>query len=83
MTKKSFAAIKSAQETMAKIEELAEQVMHKPTSAYSVMKEIKAISGKWNGDFADVDPAWQPPQKAQPQPNLRQSAMALGAFVQG
>lgn len=82
MTRKSFAAIKSAQEMMAKIEELAAAVEHKPTTAYRTMKEIKALAAKWNADFQDCDPAWQPPQKAAAPSAARQNAIALGAFVQ-
>ena len=84
MTKKAFASIKSAQEVMAQIEQLAEQVAHKPTTAYATVKQIKELASKWNNDFQDVDPAWQPPknQNQQTPANARQSAVALGAFVQ-
>lgn len=83
MTKKSFAAIKSAQEVMCQIQQLAEAVAHKPTTAYATMKQIQELAAKWNADFGDVDPAWRPPQKETPQPNARQQAIALSAFVQG
>lgn len=82
MTKKSFAAIKSAQEIMSKIQEMSEEASHKPMTAFSTLKEILSMVEKWNADFQDCDPAWQPPQKNMQNGDVRQSAVALGAFVQ-
>lgn len=80
MSRKNFAAIKSAQEIMQQIQEMTESVLHKPTSAFANIKEINERVSKWNSDFGDCDPAWVPPTNAQP--SARQSAIALGAFVQ-
>lgn len=85
MTRKCFAAIKSGQENMDAIEKLAQDVIHKPTAAYAAVKEILALASKWNGDFGDVDPAWQPSDRnaqAPSQYNPKQRAMAMGAFIQ-
>lgn len=81
MTKKCFAAIKSAQEDMKQIEELLDDVMHSPTKAYGTAKAVKEIAAKWNNDFADVDPTWQPPEKTTAANAV--GAKRLGAFVQG
>ena len=80
MTRKSFAAIKSAQEVLAKIQALADEAAHKPTSACKNAKEIVELASGWNKDFADCDPAWQAPQRATT--NGHTNAVALGAFVQ-
>ena len=80
MSRKNYAAIKSAQEIMADIQKMTEGVLHKPTSAFSNIKEINARVSKWNSDFGDCDPSWAPSANAQP--SARQSAIALGAFVQ-
>ena len=80
MTRKSFAAIKSAQEALKLIHELAEEAAHKPMVACKNAKQISAIAAKWNADFADCDPAWQAPQRAVN--NGHANAVALGAFVQ-
>ena len=80
MTRKSYAAIKSAQEALAKIFELAEEAAHKPTTACKNAKEIATLAGKWNSDFADCDPAWQAPQRTTT--NGHANAVALGAFIQ-
>ena len=80
MTRKSYAAIKSAQEALAKIYKLAEEAAHKPMTACKNAKEMSAIAKKWNDDFADCDPAWQAPQRATT--NGYANAVALGAFIQ-
>lgn len=80
MSKKNYAAIKSAQEIMKQIQDMTESVLHKPTSAFANIKEVNALVTKWNTDFGDCDPAWVPPTTTQP--SARQSAIALGAFVQ-
>ena len=79
MSKRNFAAIKSAQETMKELEALAEAATHAPTTAFKTLKEVLAKTQKWNKDFGSCDPAWMPPT---PEPSVRQTAMALGAFVQ-
>lgn len=80
MTRKQFAAIKAAQETMAAIQDLAEAVKSKPTTAYATTKQVAELAAKWNHDFKDCDPGWKP--QVQQQSNAIQRAQALGAFVQ-
>ena len=66
MTRKQFACIKSAQEIMAQIQKLTEQTAHDPAGAPRAVNAIHEMAVKWNHDFADVDPAWQPPQEQVP-----------------
>lgn len=58
MTKKCFACIKSAQETMDNILNLTESAMNQPMTALKTLVRINEIAKKWNADFGDVDPAW-------------------------
>lgn len=81
MTKKCFAAIKSAQETMKEIETMANETLHSPPRAYSTVKSVLSLVEKWNADFGDVDPAWSP-APVKEQEDTETSAKKLGAFVQ-
>lgn len=75
MTRKSFAAIKSAQDIIPKIQALA------ASGAEDALEKIQALAAKWNHDFADCDPYWKPDASANAsQP--RENAIALGAFIQ-
>lgn len=82
MTKKCYAAIMSAKENMAKIENMIGDVMHSPTRAYSTLKTVLEIVEKWNKDFGNCDPNWQPTEKETPNAASKNNVMALGAFVQ-
>ena len=62
MTKKQFAALCSAKETMQQINDLLAGV--KVTNAYNTNKAIGVITEKWLKDFADTDPRWMPDNAA-------------------
>lgn len=79
MTSRNYAAIKSSQDNMKAIEQMAEEAMHAPTTAFKTLKDILSMAQKWNHDFANCDPGWRPPV---PNNGVRQNAVALGAFVQ-
>ena len=86
MTRKQYAAIKSAQETMNQIQTIVDAVAHAPTTAFSAAKQVAELAAKWNHDFKDCDPSWQVPQaQAQNQgqaplniPDARRTAMSSG-----
>ena len=83
MTKKCFAAIKSAQETMKYIEKAAKDALAQPDRTYAALNDIFTSAEKWNADFSDVDPAWQPPEPAkEPQEDPMAEAKRLSAFIQ-
>ncbi len=81
MTKKCFAAIKTAQETMEYIETRAKDVLQHPERAFAALSDILAKAEKWNADFGDVDPAWQPPD-ANEQADTESQTKKFGAFIQ-
>lgn len=58
ISKKAYAAIKTAQDDMAKIQALAAEL--KVTNAYKTAQAMAEIANKYMADFADVDPAWTP-----------------------
>ena len=78
MTRKNFAALKSAQEVMAKVQQLAAEAIADPTKALTCLTEIQSLTDKWNGDFGNCDPAWQPPMQAQSTPSAATMAGQLG-----
>ena len=67
---------------MADIQTKMEDVMRKPSTAYSTAKEVKVLVEKWNRDFGDCDPAWAPPKANADTENVHRDAVALGAFIQ-
>lgn len=83
MTKKCFAAIKSAQETMKDILNTAWDALARPDHEDAALNDILAKAEKWNADFGDVDPAWQPPEpEKEPHEDPMAEAKKLGAFIQ-
>ena len=83
MTKKCFAAIKSAQETMEYIEKTARNALTQPDRAYAALNDTLTKAEKWNADFSNVDPAWQPPEPAkEPQEDPMAEVKKLSAFIQ-
>lgn len=63
MTKKCFAAIKTAQEMSARIKELTKTIDKNNTEAmYAALVEIKTINDKYVSNFGDVDPYWKKPE---------------------
>ena len=83
MTKKCFAAIKSAQETMKDILNTAWNALARPDHEDAALNDILAKAEKWLADFGDVDPAWQPPEPAkEPQYDATAEVKKLSAFIQ-
>ena len=58
ISKKAYAAIKTAQDDMLQIQKLAADL--KVTNSYTTAKTMSEIANKYMTDFADVDPAWTP-----------------------
>lgn len=64
MTKKCFAAIRTAKEVSAEIQKLTDEIKAKgPEVAYENALKIAALNDKFRQDFGSVDPYWQPPSK--------------------
>ena len=76
MTRKSYAAIKCAQECMTEIQKIAENAASGEKIALS---RILSIARKWNKDFQDCDPTWR---RTTEEPSAQQKALAMGAFIQ-
>lgn len=63
MTKKCFAAIKTAQEISARIKELTETIDKNDAEAmYAALTEIKKMNDKYVDNFGNVDPYWKKPE---------------------
>lgn len=64
MTRKCFAAIRTAKEVSAEIKKLTDEIRLKgPEVAYENALKIAALNDKFLADFGNVDPYWQPPRK--------------------
>lgn len=60
ISRKAFAAIKTAQDDMRLIQELGAEL--KVTNAYNTAKAMLEIANKYMADFEDCDPYWTPAQ---------------------
>ena len=65
MTKKCFAAIKSAKELTENIQKTINIVQNGILTSEQALQRISDLNGKYIKEFGDVDPYWQAPKKEQ------------------
>ena len=73
MTRKCFACILTAKDAMKRIQALAAN----PSNASQIM----GIAAKFNADFGDVDPSWEPGDPVKPRAAVAASQPAVKPVV--
>lgn len=64
MTKKCFAAIKTAQENSVRIKEITDAIdLNDSNALYNALMEIKAMNDRYVSEFSNVDPYWKKPEQ--------------------